>query len=225
VSASVETVRSAETVDPGKRVTKRRGETRQRLLDAALAVFAEQGFGRSTVEMVCTQAGYSRGALYSNYASLEELFLAVWTRHSNEHVARLRAGFESAREADDLTTVRDIAERLLSSVPFDAAWFRMKSEFIAYALRTEEPTRVVLEREEVMAAETTPAVIHLLEKIGRTVPDPTALGKALVALYNGTNLQYLLTPQDPSTSRHIVELFTRVVTAYSIESADGKRSS
>ena len=43
------------------------------------AVFAEQGFGRATVEDVCERAGYTRGAFYSNFASLDELFLALHT--------------------------------------------------------------------------------------------------------------------------------------------------
>jgi AcrR family transcriptional regulator len=61
-----------------KRVTKRRAETRQRLLQAALEVFAQEGFGRSTVDQVCARAGYTRGAFYSNFATLDELFLAAW---------------------------------------------------------------------------------------------------------------------------------------------------
>ena len=55
------------------RVTKRRAETRQRLLDAALLVFAEDGFGRVSVEDVCERAGYTRGAFYSNFSSLDEV--------------------------------------------------------------------------------------------------------------------------------------------------------
>jgi len=61
-----------------KRVTKRRAETRQRLLGAAFDVFAADGFGRSTVEQICERAGYTRGAFYSNFDTLDDLFLAMW---------------------------------------------------------------------------------------------------------------------------------------------------
>jgi AcrR family transcriptional regulator len=46
------------------RVTRRRAETRARLLDAAFGVFATRGFGRASIEEVCEAAGYTRGAFY-----------------------------------------------------------------------------------------------------------------------------------------------------------------
>ena len=71
------TAATARRVAP-KRITRRRAQTRQLLLDAALEVFAEDGFGRATVEQVCERAGFTRGAFYSNFSSLDELFLAMW---------------------------------------------------------------------------------------------------------------------------------------------------
>ena len=62
--------------------TKRRPETRRRLLDAALAVFAEKGFNGARIEDVCAAAGYTRGAFYSNVATKEELFFALCDDHA-----------------------------------------------------------------------------------------------------------------------------------------------
>ena len=61
------------------RVSKRRAETREKLLAAAADVFAERGFGRATVEEICEHAGFSRGAFYSNFDSLDELFFALYS--------------------------------------------------------------------------------------------------------------------------------------------------
>ncbi|MFC9355228.1 TetR/AcrR family transcriptional regulator, partial [Rhodococcus sp. NPDC057014] len=69
---------SDPATDTPRKVTKRRGQTRRRLLDAAVEVFAENGFGRSTVEQICERGGYTRGAFYSNFASLDEMFFAMW---------------------------------------------------------------------------------------------------------------------------------------------------
>lgn len=52
-----------------ERGTRRRDETRARLVAAAAEVFAEQGITASTIEQVCERAGYSRGAFYSNFES------------------------------------------------------------------------------------------------------------------------------------------------------------
>ncbi|MDQ3789200.1 MAG: TetR/AcrR family transcriptional regulator, partial [Actinomycetota bacterium] len=54
--------------------------TRARLLDAAEEVFAEHGFGRTTLEQIAERAGYTRGAVYANFTSKDDLFLAVLDR-------------------------------------------------------------------------------------------------------------------------------------------------
>ncbi|MEU2778510.1 helix-turn-helix domain-containing protein, partial [Streptomyces sp. NPDC007162] len=61
-----------------QRVTRRRVQTRARLLDAAFTVFAAKGFGRVSIEEVCEAAGFSRGAFYSNFSTLDELFFALY---------------------------------------------------------------------------------------------------------------------------------------------------
>jgi AcrR family transcriptional regulator len=198
------------------RVTKRRAETRQRLLEAALAVFADEGFGRSTVEQVCTRAGYTRGAFYSNFASLDELFLAMWEQRSTAQIDRVRQRFE----AGDLPAVRDLAEvvgHVLHEVPMDEEWYRVSAEFTAHALRNSSLREVVAARERAIAASFLPYLRALLARIGRVVPDPGALGQALVAVHDGTALQCFTEPDNPAVWQRRAELFGHVVRAYSVE--------
>ena len=58
-------------VDPTAPATTRRQATRERLLDAAFEVFAEQGVHASTVEQIAERAGFTRGAFYSNFTTKE----------------------------------------------------------------------------------------------------------------------------------------------------------
>ncbi len=51
--------------------------TREKLLDAARMVFARDGYGGASIERVADEAGFSKGAVYSNFRSKEDLFLAV----------------------------------------------------------------------------------------------------------------------------------------------------
>lgn len=199
-----------------RRVTKRRGQTRQRLLDAALVVFAAEGFGRSTIEQICDRAGYTRGAFYSNFASLEELFLAMWEQHSRRMLTEVEAALDAARTAG-VDDVRTAVERLLEAVPVDDEWYRVTAEFSAHALRNPVLRRVVVAREEAIAAAIVPGIEVLLNRIGRRVPDPVALGQALVAVHDGTAVQCLMEPGDPAVRRR-VDLFEQVVLAYSVES-------
>jgi len=61
----------------------KRQRTRRTLVAAAAEVIAERGFDRTSIEAVCRRAGLSRGSFYGNFASREDLFLAVmdsqWT--------------------------------------------------------------------------------------------------------------------------------------------------
>lgn len=60
-----------------KRLTREesRDQTHQRLLEAAAYVIAKKGFAAASVEDITAQAGYTRGAFYSNFKSKADLFI------------------------------------------------------------------------------------------------------------------------------------------------------
>ena len=87
---------------PVERLTpeKRRELTRAHLLAAAAEVFAERGFQRATLDQIADAAGFSKGAVYSNFASKDELFLALNQRQGEEMV---NAYAEATADAEDQT--------------------------------------------------------------------------------------------------------------------------
>jgi AcrR family transcriptional regulator len=54
-----------------------RAQTRERILASAATVFAREGYGGASVDRIAEEAGYSKGALYSNFTSKDELFLEL----------------------------------------------------------------------------------------------------------------------------------------------------
>ena len=56
---------------------RRRQQTREYLLHAAAQVFAERGFHEATIDEVASAAGFTKGAVYSNFKNKEDLFLAL----------------------------------------------------------------------------------------------------------------------------------------------------
>jgi AcrR family transcriptional regulator len=66
-----------------------RANTRERLLTAARSVFASNGFHGASVEEVASAAGFSTGALYSNFDGKEDLFLALMEREIAEHAREI----------------------------------------------------------------------------------------------------------------------------------------
>lgn len=200
-------------------LTKRRAETRQRLLDAAYDAFADEGFGRCTVEHICERAGYTRGAFYSNFASLEELFLAMWELQSARMLGELS---EVLGVGDPVggADPRAAVERVLRAVPLDGKWFRITAEFTAHALRNPSLRRVMVARERAIMDALLPVLETLLERAGRTVTDREGLGRAVVAVHDGTSVQCLLDPGDTAAHEQRITLFTHVAMAYSVAIPD-----
>ncbi|MBB1245808.1 TetR/AcrR family transcriptional regulator [Streptomyces durbertensis] len=197
-------------------MSARRARTRQRLLDAALDVFAEEGFGRSTVEQVCERAGFTRGAFYSNFTSLDELFLAMWEQRSARMLDDLRAAL-----ADVSPDVPEAAlHAALAAVPVDDPWYRVTAEFTAHALRHPALRRVVAAREQAILETIMPVVVAALTRAGRRVTDEEALGRALVAVHDGTSVQVLMEPDSRSVRGQREQLFLHVLDAYSTPDDD-----
>ncbi|HEX7610674.1 MAG TPA: helix-turn-helix domain-containing protein, partial [Solirubrobacteraceae bacterium] len=66
-----------------------RALTRERLLSAARGVFARRGFHGASVEEIASEAGFSTGALYSNFDGKEDLFLVLMEREIEEHAREI----------------------------------------------------------------------------------------------------------------------------------------
>ena len=66
---------------------RRRAMTRRHLLDAAAIVFARNGFHGATIDEVSATAGFTKGAVYSNFKSKDDLFLALLEDRTERQLA------------------------------------------------------------------------------------------------------------------------------------------
>ncbi|HEY3959684.1 MAG TPA: TetR/AcrR family transcriptional regulator [Solirubrobacteraceae bacterium] len=71
------------------------GSSRERLLDAAVRVFARDGYSGTSIDRIAAEAGLSKGAVYWNFASKEELFFALLDERVDR---RIRALFDQTEE-------------------------------------------------------------------------------------------------------------------------------
>jgi AcrR family transcriptional regulator len=75
--------------------------TRRRLLDAALRIFARDGFEAARLEDIAKESGHTRGAFYANFDTKEDLFLALLEQQSNERLLDLRRTLEKYASVED----------------------------------------------------------------------------------------------------------------------------
>ncbi|MFH9401273.1 TetR/AcrR family transcriptional regulator [Streptomyces sp. NPDC017638] len=197
--------------EPPARVTRRRVRTRARLLDAAFAVFAAKGFGRATIEEVCEAAGFSRGAFYSNFATLDELFFALY---------RERAGLIAGQVADALAQdgpdldVSASVDRVTEVLLLDVDWLLVKTDFLVRAARDPAVARALLDHRARLRA----AVADRLARARGRTALPAVLGdadgaaRAVVAAYDGVTTQLLLDRDVEAARAWLKQLLTALLT-------------
>jgi AcrR family transcriptional regulator len=77
----------------------RTAQTQRALLDAARAVFAEQGFDKTSIADLVERAGSSVGSLYHHFGGKSELFLALWQEHQQVQEEAASQAVAQARRA------------------------------------------------------------------------------------------------------------------------------
>lgn len=179
-------------MSPRERVRRQpRAQTREELLDAAARVFARRGFHGASVEAVSEEAGFSTGAVYSNFKSKEELFLSLYEERIQRRRHELRAAVErsgggAAGLASAASNVGEIFQR-------DREWFLLYFEFSLHAARNPDFAR----RFEAVRGEGLTELAQGLAEgldhagLGSAI-DPGELARALRGLSHGFALERLV---------------------------------
>jgi AcrR family transcriptional regulator len=101
-------------------------------LDAAEAIFSEQGFEKTQLKEVAARAGYTRGAIYAHYSSKEDLFLALMEHRVLTKFTAVRKVIEAEPEVSKRP---EIFKRWIATQVSDHSWGTLMLEFKLYALR------------------------------------------------------------------------------------------
>jgi len=77
-----------------------RAQTRERLLASAAVVFTREGYAGASCDRIAEEAGYSKGALYSNFANKDQLFLELVDHYAGAQVEELCRRLDAVQDAD-----------------------------------------------------------------------------------------------------------------------------
>ena len=176
------------TTGPARaRPTRARQRTRDALITAAMRVFARDGYAGASVDAIAAQADYTVGALYSNFATKQELFLAVFERHCAGELAALRAVAEAATSPQELLAA--VTARFATLDEQQRQWWQLSAELWLYAQR--HPGAAA--RMAAVQAETRQVIAQALGRGGRPLSDEVAA--VIHALWSGF-MHYRLTSPD-----------------------------
>ena len=184
-------VADASPDDVTVRTRPRREQVRARVLEAARAVFAERGFAGASTDQVAAAAGFTKGAVYSNFGSKDDLFLALMDAEATARVAAVEQALAGTTDLPGaLAAVGDELSRR------DPAWQLLYLEFWQRAVR-DPGTRAsfVASRRELRARVAQVVERFLAEHPVQTGWDAGRLTLVLLALTNGLALEALPDPQ------------------------------
>ncbi len=113
---------------------RNRGETRRRLLTAAAELFETSGTIAQSVEDIARRAGFTRGAFYSNFATVEQLYLALHQEQAAAVWERLSVALdEQLLGAHPAGSLDEAVGHLLDALPASRDWFSLRTVLLSKA--------------------------------------------------------------------------------------------
>jgi AcrR family transcriptional regulator len=181
-----------------KRETRaeKQARTRDELTATAARVFAQRGYRGASVEEIAERAGYSHGAVYSNFEGKAELFLAVFEEYMAERVREL-AETQAALPDDASLEVRSraLADQWMERLARDRESVVLHMEFIAHADREPELARRFGSRSAAMREAVARYIAQYQEEAGVELALPAdELALVLRALGIGLAVESLVSP-------------------------------
>ncbi len=186
--------------NPRRRLTRAetKARTRDQLLDAAARAFAQKGFAGASVEEIAESAGYSTGALYSNFSGKEQLFLELLSARRSRGMARqaaMVAEFLEKKTSGDEDPLDAIFQFFVKVADRNSDFAALQAEFWLYAVRNPEAMGVIAAKTEERVNALSPLAVVLMERFGvATEVSPQAVTRVVLSLFQGLMHQHRIDP-------------------------------
>lgn len=182
------------TTPPPRTRRLKKEEIQERLLAAAATVFAAKGFEKTTLEEVAETAGFSKGAVYSNFAGKDEIFFALMERLVEERIKSVEQAISGCTTLEDSSR---IAGNLLSQMTLQKPeWQVLFIEYWLRAIRNPELQKRYINRREPLRARIAAVFEGLAQTNGLKFPlAAKSHAVAILALSNGLALEGLIDPE------------------------------
>jgi TetR/AcrR family transcriptional regulator, acrAB operon repressor len=173
------------------RRTKQEAEqTRQKVIEAALKLFSRNGYSQTTLAMIATEAGYSRGPIYWHFRNKDELYEAVLSYSQSP----LQALVEQADQTQDplhaLAAFVDEWFRLL----IEDRWYRQSFEILLNKTEMTDALSRTIKRERQL----TRSIISVLGRRAHELNpqlDADTLGLLCYTFLMGITQSWLFSPR------------------------------
>jgi AcrR family transcriptional regulator len=166
----------------------RREATRQRVLDAARVAFAEKGVFGASIEDICDAGGFTRGAVYSNFADKDDVLSAVIEREHEALLAHITGSIglveqEVAAAGSLEAAAASLVNRIVRSIPLDRQVTLIATELEIMAVRRPDLSASFLAVNNAFRERLAEFLVAALARVGREpVVDPLDIIDAVKAI-------------------------------------------
>jgi AcrR family transcriptional regulator len=173
---------------------EKQAKTRSALLKSAAKMICRKGITEASVDDVAKDAGYTKGAFYSNFKSKEELFLVMLDEKYAAELERLEAHLPG--EGAPADEVRESADDFIRFARSDPDWPRLYFEFVVYAARNPEFRQELATRNRAMRERVAQVIRNWAADFSAQPPFPYEdLAMMLACMANGFLVQQLVEPE------------------------------
>ncbi|WP_433269093.1 TetR/AcrR family transcriptional regulator [Actinosynnema sp. CS-041913] len=181
---------------PPNRPTRaeRAAQTRDELLEAAARVFARKGYSGASVGDIAEEAGYTHGAVYSQFRNKQDLYFALYERTTSRRAEAI-AGVFVAAEGSLRERMRAVTEWSMVDLREHPEWFLLHMEFLFAAARDPEIRARFSEGARTIRAMMAALMQHELDS-GTFRSDMSAedMALGLNGIFLGLALQHVMEP-------------------------------
>ena len=197
---------------------EKRQETKEKLLRSAEQLFNQGGYEKASVDLIAENAGFSKGAFYSNFESKEGIFLELLESSKRRKIEAL----------ENLLAQEMSAEELLSAVrnyqagpESDFNFAQLAVEFELQASRDATFAKAYAKLNRNYRDSLIGVLEMLYAKLSRTPPAPVKdLADILMATITGLLLQAAETPAN--VRKRLISEATLLILGISAEPPAGK---
>jgi AcrR family transcriptional regulator len=198
------------TPTPERLTRKQRQEhTRTCLLDAAGRVFARRGLTQASVDEIAADAGFTKGAVYANFESKEELFLAMLDVRFANRLDEMDRALSTGESPE--VQARAAGREFIDHLAGDPEWGRLFFEAALHASR-DEAFRIKLQHRYAQMRERMTAVLRARAEAGGFDPGVPfdQLATMIFAMANGVAFERFVEPAavPDELFSSMLELFT-----------------
>lgn len=167
--------------------------TRERLLASAYEVFARRGYAEASVELIAEHAGYSKGAVYSNFESKQAMFLELLRQRMEDDIGWSR---ELLASSDDPAAILSSLGDRLHEFEQKLDWCLISAEFQMEASRRPDIAAAYAELLRKNRKSLAGIISALFRKAGTPLPMPAQeIAAMMMGMVQGLSMQRAADPE------------------------------